>query len=51
VNVALQGSFPAGKNQIIWKGLNDGGKKLTSGIYFFRLATERGTSTGKLILK
>jgi len=40
----------AGTHEIDWDGRDDAGKKLPSGIYFYRLITGEKEETGKLIL-
>jgi len=40
----------AGEWQIPWDGLNDSGQRVSSGVYFYRLATEFGVQTRKMVL-
>ncbi|MGH2571658.1 MAG: FlgD immunoglobulin-like domain containing protein, partial [bacterium] len=37
VRVLVDGEAPAGSNRVVWDGRNDGGDRLASGVYFFRL--------------
>lgn len=40
----------AGRNQAVWDGRNNAGKAVASGIYFYRMDTERFSETRKMIL-
>ena len=40
----------SGKNTMVWKGRNESGNKVASGIYFYRLKQETKVKTGKMIL-
>ncbi|MDZ4183014.1 MAG: T9SS type A sorting domain-containing protein, partial [Candidatus Cloacimonadaceae bacterium] len=41
----------SGKHQISWDGKDDGGRALSSGIYFLRLSTGKEVSSRKMILQ
>jgi hypothetical protein len=40
----------AGIHSVVWKGLDDSGRSVGSGIYFYRMTTDNYTSTQKMIL-
>jgi agmatine deiminase len=42
--------FAAGKHEIVWDGKDVSGNKVTPGIYFLKLETERGVDLEKLIV-
>ena len=44
------GTLPAGPNGLIWDGRDDRGQAVSSGLYFYRLATNGSIKTGKLVL-
>jgi len=46
----LQGVQPAGRHHVVWNGQDQGGRTLASGVYFYRLETDAGPFTGKMIL-
>lgn len=41
---------PAGQYETVWNGKDNFGNPISSGIYFYRLKTENGTLTNKMIL-
>jgi len=43
-------SIPAGKHEYVWNGLDNSGKKVASGIYFYSLRTETYSSVKKMVL-
>jgi len=44
-------TIPTGKFQIVWDGRGDGGQRLSSGVYFYRIiGTKYGSFGGKVIL-
>lgn len=43
-------TFAAGRHELRWDGRDDGGRRVSSGSYFARLATEASTRTQKLTL-
>jgi hypothetical protein len=44
------GNYPAGQNSVTWKGKNDNGKSVSSGIYFYHMKTKEYNSFRKAIL-
>jgi hypothetical protein len=43
--------FSAGENKVVWNGLNDGNKNVSSGIYLYKISTAQNTLYGKMILQ
>ena len=50
VAVLAEGTYPAGSYTLRWDGVNDGGRALAAGLYFYRLQTPWGVQTRKLLL-
>ena len=50
VAVLRQGHQQAGYHRLRWNGRDDGGRPLASGIYLYRLVTDEGILTRKLVL-
>ncbi len=50
VKTLVNGALASGKHKIIWKGKDDSGKPVSSGIYFYKIKTGNYTSTKKMIL-
>ncbi|MFQ6608765.1 MAG: T9SS type A sorting domain-containing protein [Fidelibacterota bacterium] len=50
VRTLLSGKIILGKHTISWDGVDNGGKKVSSGIYFYRLTSEQGIRTRKLVV-
>jgi hypothetical protein len=50
VRSLLQGAQPAGLHHTVWTGRDDRGQIVASGVYFYRLETEEGSFTGKMVL-
>ncbi|MFC1887254.1 FlgD immunoglobulin-like domain containing protein [Candidatus Cloacimonadota bacterium] len=50
VKTLVNGYKAAGDYSVEWNGINDEGKSVTSGIYFYRLSSKRFSSTRKMIL-
>jgi hypothetical protein len=40
----------AGKKSVVWNGLNDGGQKVSSGIYVYQIKTDNFSASHKMIL-
>lgn len=45
-----QGILSAGYHALTWNGSDDGGTQAASGVYFYRLSTEQGQATRKMVL-
>jgi flagellar hook assembly protein FlgD len=41
---------PAGRYEIGWNGENDRGERVSSGVYFYKLATKGFSQTKKMLL-
>jgi flagellar hook assembly protein FlgD len=41
---------PAGYHEVIWNGTNDAGQNVVSGIYLYKISTEKFTATRRMIL-
>jgi flagellar hook assembly protein FlgD len=50
VRTFFRGQAPAGENAITWNGLDDGGRPLPSGIYYYRIEAGGQSATRKLVL-
>ena len=50
VETLLDKQVQAGEHQITWEGRNREGRRVTSGIYFVRVETTRGSLTKKMVL-
>ncbi len=50
IEVLFNSSLPAGKHIFVWKGENSHGRKLTSGVYFYRLSVDGHEQNKKMIL-
>jgi hypothetical protein len=50
VRTMADGVQPAGAHRLIWDGRDDGGRKLGSGVYLYRLTSDEGTLTRKMTL-
>lgn len=46
----LKGVQVAGQHQIQWDGRNAKGQELSSGLYFYRVETDYGTLSGKMVM-
>ena len=45
----LAGPHPAGPSVVTWDGRSDAGAPLPAGVYFYRLETNGGTASGKVV--
>ncbi|MCL1827242.1 MAG: T9SS type A sorting domain-containing protein [Candidatus Cloacimonetes bacterium] len=50
VTTLINDKRPAGEHKITWNGTDDAGQSVSSGIYFYRLNTDRFTKTNKMVL-
>ncbi len=50
VRTLRQGSFPAGMHEATWRGRDDAGRPVSSGIYFYRLQGSDFSETRKMVL-
>ncbi|RLC50577.1 MAG: hypothetical protein DRZ79_04150, partial [Candidatus Cloacimonadota bacterium] len=50
VRTLINKEMNAGYHQILWDGKDDNSRKVSSGIYFYKMKTTRFTSTKKMIL-
>jgi hypothetical protein len=46
----IDGAGKAGMNEIVWDGRNAAGRRVASGVYFYRLDTPRGVLTRKMLV-
>ncbi|MBI4726270.1 right-handed parallel beta-helix repeat-containing protein [candidate division TA06 bacterium] len=49
VKVLVDKEQPAGYYNVAWDGKSDAGKKISNGVYFYRLTTDSGIATKKLV--
>ena len=50
VKTLISDQLPAGEHSIIWDGSDSNGKRVSSGIYFYKLKTANFEKTRKMIL-
>ncbi|MFC1898415.1 T9SS type A sorting domain-containing protein [Candidatus Cloacimonadota bacterium] len=50
VKKLVNDQFSAGQHSILWKGKDDEGKQVSSGIYFYRMITDDYSATRKMIM-
>jgi len=50
VRTLVQGMQPAGVSAVVWSGEDDRGDQAASGLYFYRLVTDDGEQTRKMLL-
>ena len=50
VKTLVNETFESGNHTVIWKGTNDNGKSVSSGIYFYKMKTDNHEETKKMIL-
>jgi FlgD Ig-like domain len=43
-------NYPAGYNEITWNGLNRNGEQVSSGVYFYRISTEKWSAVKKMMM-
>ncbi len=45
-----EGSQPAGDHSVVWKGVDDSGNSVATGVYFYRITAGDNVSTKKMLL-
>ncbi len=51
VKTLVNGSMKPGYNQTVtWNGLDEGGRRVPSGVYFYQLVTDELTATKKMVM-
>ncbi len=50
VRTLFEGSQTAGRHEVIWDGRNETGQQVSSGIYLYRLQSQKFTQTRKMLL-
>ena len=50
IKTLIDGQFPAGISSVQWNGDNTSGKPVTSGMYFYKIVTNKEKLTGKMLL-
>jgi hypothetical protein len=50
VATLVSGEAAPGRQSVVWKGLDDTGQRVASGVYFVRLSDGRRSVTGKVVL-
>jgi len=50
VTTLCAGYYPAGAHTVVWKGLDEMGRRMASGIYLCRVSTKTQTRTQKMVL-
>jgi flagellar hook assembly protein FlgD len=46
----LEGTIPAGERFVTWNGRDKSGRRVSPGVYFYRLETEKGALDRKLVV-
>ncbi|MFA7057332.1 MAG: T9SS type A sorting domain-containing protein [Candidatus Cloacimonadales bacterium] len=50
VETLINESLTAGTHEITWNGTNRNGSKVASGVYFYRISTDKTTITNKIVM-
>jgi len=50
VKTLVNGATPAGRHELTWTGLDQGGRRVSSGVYFYQLVTDDFSQTRKMAL-
>ena len=50
VRTLVSGERPAGRQEVLWDGLNDAGRKVSSGVYFYNLSLPGVDESRRMIL-
>lgn len=50
VRTLVSGCLPAGMHNVLWNGTDASGKKVSSGVYYYRMTTGKYSATRKMIL-
>ena len=50
VTTLIDDDMPAGNNQVTWDGTDDFGRQVASGVYFYRLRTDKFQNNKKMVL-
>jgi flagellar hook assembly protein FlgD len=50
VKTLIEGRMDSGNHSVVWDGKNENGKEVSSGIYFYVLATDYGKTTKRMTL-
>ena len=50
ISILVNGVLNAGQHEVDWDGLDSGGSRVSSGIYFYRLIAGKETISRKMVL-
>ena len=50
IRTLADGEYPAGRHSLAWRGTDDSGRPVASGMYFYRLTGREQTVTNKMLL-
>lgn len=50
VSTLVDGDLPPGRHQRTWNGTNDGGKRVATGVYFYKMTAGGFTKTRRMVL-
>lgn len=50
VGTLIESVYPVGRHRVSWDGLDADGKSVASGLYFYRLTSDRAAAAGKMLL-